>query len=326
VHSRAKRDAAIRAEAAAWLARIHSDAADPKDIASFQIWLAEDMRHREAFDAVTQVWEAVGGLGQLREESRPRRSAHGLARRAVLAAAGIAVAAAVAWSLLPPRESAQDYATGIGEQRRLALEDGSLAILDTATTIRVAYDGRRRAITLLRGRAHFDVARDVGRPFVVSAGQRQVTALGTAFDVDRGETSIAVMLVRGHISIASADTSAPAQAVDLTIPGEHVVFDGPDIAQRNRLDLNVATAWQSGRAVFNDQPVSLAVAEMNRYSRRPIIVDGDAVARMRISGTYGIGDTEAFATSLAALLPIRVVPEPTRIILSAAPGAPARRE
>lgn len=48
--------------AAAWLARLHSEARDEFDEEAFRIWLAEDPAHGDAFNQLTEAWEAAGGL------------------------------------------------------------------------------------------------------------------------------------------------------------------------------------------------------------------------------------------------------------------------
>ena len=70
-----------------------------------------------------------------------------------------------------------------------------------------------------------------------------------------------------------------------------------------------------GRAVFENDTLAAAVAEMNRYSRRPIVIEGEA-AGMHVSGVYSTGDTEAFARSLATLLPLDVTLASDQVTLS----------
>src|SRR5262249_15441642 len=142
---RRKREREIRAEAAAWLARIHSDDAGDSDIADFQLWVAEDARHQQAFASVTSVWEAVGGVekqderfGHLRH-SKPEPI---ISRRAVVFTAGIAGTVAAIWEFGRNKpwfktQAFETYTTPIGEQRRVELSDGSLAILDTDSRIAV---------------------------------------------------------------------------------------------------------------------------------------------------------------------------------------------
>ena len=93
------------------------------------------------------------------------------------------------------------YETGKGEQKRIALADGSWLILDTETRLRVRLGRERRAIALEHGRAYFDVASDVLRPFVVNAGNRDVVVTGTAFDVQRANENVSVTLERGHVFV-----------------------------------------------------------------------------------------------------------------------------
>ena len=295
---------AARAEAAAWLARLRSEQRRPEDEAGFRAWLAESETHRQAFDAINTVWEAAGALPR---EPRRRRVE---SRRAVLASMAALVAGAGtlgAWRVA----TAGVYATEVGEQRRVALDDGSTIVLDTNSKVRVRLDNERRAIELIRGRAHFEVVRDARRPFVVEAAGREVVAVGTAFEVTREKDEVCVVVTKGEVAVfdpklAGKQTVAPGARVTLSDTGPKV--DRPDLAR--------VTAWRLGRAVFENDTLATAVAEMNRYSRRPIVIEGDA-AEMRVSGVYSTGDTEAFARSLATLLPLEVTLASDQVTISA---------
>lgn len=311
----------IRAEAAVWLARIRSDQVDDTDIANFHTWLAEDIRHQQVFDAVTSVWEAVGGVGSLSDfdsQNSLVKRLPTIARRTLLLGAGVASIAAGFWQLRGSKRPAEIYATQIGEQRRVALADGSLAVLDTDSSIAVEFSQHTRTIQHLRGRAYFEVAHDPTHPFVVDAGDLRVVALGTAFDVSRSATSLGVMLVTGKVKVTSGGDDLAPPIVEMHSPGEHVVYSGEKILRHDTLDLSSATAWQSGRLVFDDETLEDAVTEMNRYSRRPVVL-AENIRELRISGIDKTGDTEAFATSLAALLPVVPTYGPALILLSAKP-------
>jgi transmembrane sensor len=68
-----------------------------------------------------------------------------------------------------------------------------------------------------------------------------------------------------------------------------------------------------------------AVAQMNRYSRRPITLAGDPrLATLRISGVYRAGDSEGFAQAVAALHGLSVQPDSDRLVTQAAPAAVVR--
>lgn len=283
-----------RAQAAAWLARLRSEERRPEDEAGFRAWLAESEVHRRAFDGINTVWEAAGAL------PRTPRNRRAESRRAVLASVAALVVGAGslgAWRLA----TAGTYETAVGEQRRVALDDGSLIILDTNSKIRVDLGKERRSVELVRGRAHFEVVRDARRPFVVDAAGRQVVAVGTAFDVQRDRSEVCVLVTKGEVAVFDLKRDGRQtlpHGARMTLTKEGAQVDRPDLAR--------VTAWQQGRAVFDNDTVADAVAEMNRYSRRPIVIEGDQAAQMHVSGVYATGDTEAFAKSLATLLPLKV--------------------
>ncbi|MBV6416949.1 MAG: Protein FecR [Steroidobacteraceae bacterium] len=301
----------IRAEAAAWLARLRSEERGPADEAGFRAWLTHDARHAQAFERVSEVWEATGSLG--RHAGRDHRPLRAVNRRAlVLGGAGAlaSIAGVSVWQLA----GGESYRTRVGEQRRIALDDGSSVTLDTHTRIRVAFTRQQRQIELIEGRAYFEVATDPLRPFRVQAGVRQVIAVGTAFDVFRRDDEVTVALIEGRVAVQPV-VDAPQSATRMLSAGERIVFEGSGRVVQDQPNLNEVTAWQTGRAVFDDRSLAEAVAEMNRYTRRPLVIADAALAAMHISGVYGTGDPEAFARSVCELLPARADLMQSQIVL-----------
>jgi len=64
------------------------------------------------------------------------------------------------------------------ENRRATLPDGSIVELGAKTSVAVNFDKGRRAMQLSPGEAYFKVQPDKKRPFVVHAGDVEVTAIG----------------------------------------------------------------------------------------------------------------------------------------------------
>jgi len=286
----------IRAEAAAWLARLRNEQRDHACEADFQAWLAQSEDHRASFDAVTATFELAGSL---KHELPKARRGFQLDRRAVMAGLGVAVAG-VGWMVMAPTV----YATGIGETRRINLEDGSSILLDAESKVRVEIDRRQRRVTLLRGRAFFKAARDPSRPFVVEAAGREVIGGGgESFDVRLGGTTVSVVAVEGELQVMTA--GQPSSRM-LARAGQKLTLLPGVVARPVAADAQTATAWRFGQAVFEDQTLAEAVEEMNRYSHRQIRLPDPALGRMRISGVYRTGDNEAFARSAATLLDLGV--------------------
>jgi transmembrane sensor len=195
------------AEASAWIVTLHGPERTPAVERGFQRWLAENPRHRYAFEHATETWSKTraavrrsaqveisvpGNIGVRPHKKRPR---------AVLALAASLLVAAVGIGLYVQQSGLQ---TGIGERRTVVLDDGTQVTLNTATEITVHYDEHQRHVTLESGEAFFDVARRPEWPFVVTAGDREVTALGTSFLVRRDSARVAVTLLEGKVRVTSS--------------------------------------------------------------------------------------------------------------------------
>ena len=291
----------VRAEAAAWLARLRADDKNLIDEQAFRAWVAQDRIHAAAFEAATEVWETVGAV---RPELVQHKSGPAVLtrRRAVLAGVSAMVAAGACFALRQ-RAYAEVYETSVGEQKHVVLTDGTQAFLDTDTRIQASFDDEMRVIDFDRGRCSFHVTENDSRPFVVNAAAQRIVAGRTVFDVQRDGGDVAVVLLQGSAAI-SGGRGLP-QDPCLLSAGERLVITHAR-AYVDRPNLERVLAWQTGQALFENDSLADAVREMNRYSVVKLEADDPVVAQMRISGVYHVGDNVAFARSVATLLPVLV--------------------
>jgi transmembrane sensor len=310
-------------QAVAWWARARETGLSPEDQRALEAWL-ETPANREAFnrleraDAVLdQAIEDPAFAAMLADavadvERRPAR-----VRRRVLwsgAAAAAAACMAIAFYMTRPAE----YATSAGERREVALSDGSTVTLDQSSRIKVAYSSTRRSLTLLAGRAEFDVAKDKSRPFVVTANAHTVTAIGTVFDVGLSEAGVAVTLARGVVAVA--ELRSPIQRTTLT-PGQRLVAGPRGVALQN-VDIAKVTAWSMGKAVFDNERLAEAVSEMNAYAAHPIVLRG-GTSCARLTAVYDLNDTAGFVEGIAREFSLRVAVEADQTIVLEDPQARA---
>ncbi len=294
-------------QAGEWLARLHADDRTPDDEAAFRQWLDGDPSRGAAFERASAIWDAVGGLRAQPPVTEP--DAPRLSRRMVLA--GGSALAVVGASTLGWREAyAGVYRTGIGEQRRLTLDDGSRVMLDTDTRIRFRAGSDARTLSLSAGRVDLDIASDP-RPFLIELGARRIAAQTGRLDMRRDGDAMALTAIRGNARIDAAGAPVALSTGDRIAMGA----GRPDRIDRPEIDDLIA--WQSGRLAFRDDTLTDAVAEMNRYTTRPLVIADPRAAQLRVSGVYRVGDPEAFARSLALLLPVRVAADSAAIRISA---------
>lgn len=320
--------------AAGWLARLRSGAVTAKEREAFVAWREADPAHRAAFEAVERAWSATGEAAgheavramraaALASSSRRRKWIPMGVAAAVLVVVGIA-AAWVAYRtsfMMPGSPLAQlvaganpdrppFFSTAVGERSTVALDDGSTIVLNTQTRVRVDYGAAERAVILLKGQALFEVAKDPQRPFVVRAGDRRIRALGTAFDVRLNEDEVRVTLLEGRVAVEEALVTRPDQPArrpprrsELTA-GQQLVATTAGADQVLAADVERVTSWREGRLIFENELLNEAVAEVNRYSDRKIMLTDPSLNDLRVSGVFRTGSPTSFVGALSDYFPI----------------------
>ncbi len=316
---------AMYVEAAAWVVRLHGPNRSPTLEAGLRRWLAEHTDHRQAFELATETWNSTRDIAQPAPSRLRRwiqaRPGMGTTLAAAAGAAGVAILVGVFVLLRAPRMQ-----TNVGEQRTLRLADGTQVALNTDTRLTVHYDAEERRIELERGEALFDVAGKSHWPFVVNAGDRSITALGTAFVVRREERQLAVTLVEGKIAVSSEPKSgdhssqtAAAGTATVMVPGQRLTFDTQGSTPKiDRPNLEKTTAWRRGLVMLEDTPLAEAIVEMNRYSTIKLVIEQPRVATLEVSGMFRAGDSMRFARAVAKTYQLVVVEQPDRIVLAGA--------
>jgi transmembrane sensor len=196
------------------------------------------------------------------------------------------------------------YSTAPGEQRRIALADGSQVELNTATQIRVEFTDRARRLTLVQGEALFFVKHDTQRPFEVRAGATNTRAVGTTFDVmylrDRPNATTNVAVLEGHVQVQASTGTLPAPQLDLLTGQATTYAANGGLSPAQSADLSRISSWQSQRVEFRDVTLSNAVDEFNRYTTIPIRISDPSLDNIRVSGVFRFNDMTAFTKALRA--------------------------
>jgi transmembrane sensor len=223
-------------------------------------------------------------------------------------AATLLVAIACAWVFLT---SPQRYATTIGEQRSVVLNDGSVVTLNTSTTIQVKLTKAVRTIQLLSGEALFQVAHDKARPFDVIAGNTTVRAVGTQFNVDHRASSTTVTVVEGRVSVESGSENPVDQTPDIgtsipLIAGEGITVSPRVKSHATAANVATATAWTQRRLVFEHRPLGEVAAEFNRYNRREIQIESAELRSQEVTGVFQANDPSSFLDFVAKIPGVKI--------------------
>jgi len=341
----------VPANASEWLAEASTHPLTASQKAALADWLRESPAHVREFLQATLIQQDLGKLNISPEKidswindaksagQEPRRIALALkptfaggrgvpgqvaslaARRPShwLAAASLAVVllglgVVLSWE-------AGRYSTAFGEQRTVTLADGSVIELNTDSALQVRYTEHLRAIHLIKGEAFFKVAHDAARPFIVSAGEAKVKAVGTEFNVRMGNVSTLVSVIEGTVEVgedtpdARAASGAGIESAVRVTTGEEASIT-PASARKSTIRLMVAklaasspqrsASWTQGRVEFENTPMVDVLSEFQRYRDIRILIDDERVRQLKLSGSFDAHDPNSALSYIATLPGIKV--------------------
>ena len=329
--------AAIEDAAIAWLTE-RGDGFSPAREREFAHWLRADPLHAAAVTRLEQTLGLLGELPEFRSELNtafdraapvlafppataeqpalapaPRRWSRAFAWAGL--AAALALGSFVGWrALQPPREI--HFTTTVAGYERARLDDGSTLELNAASAVRVQFSATERRVQLESGEAHFAVAHDTARPFIVSAGGIAVRAVGTAFNVRyTADGDVEVIVTEGKVSVGPALAAVPSGSAredrnglptsgspTFVTAGQRIVLPKhappPAVEQVDPATLRAALAWQSRLADFAEAPLADVIARFNTRSRIQLFLADETLADRRIGGTFALDEAEAFVRLL----------------------------
>ncbi|GBQ87326.1 FecR family protein [Asaia krungthepensis] len=283
-------------QAADWQARLFSENCSDQDRARFDIWLRENAAHHRAYDLVSQIWQS-GSFA-------PARRSAPLSRRAVLGAFALCAAGAVA---APRTADAQSVRTGRNQTRRLVI--GAVTVQMDACSALICGPERYK-LDFGQGRFAFSLRPEQEAVRLGCCAWRISGEQGDyALDVTPDRMTLAV--ISGGLRLHHGNAAAARLG-----PGQFMVFDRRTLQARvTEGRVGDLLAWREGRAIFHETPLDQAVAEMARYSDRPVALLSPSLAHLRLSGVFHTHDPERFFNALTHLLPLRVLVERDRIAI-----------
>ncbi|MGB6489266.1 MAG: FecR domain-containing protein [Steroidobacteraceae bacterium] len=236
------------------------------------------------------------------ERREARRPVRWLSRAGWLAAAASLFGALVGGSLLVEQIlSGRTYSTDVGERRSVNLPDGSTVLLDSRSSLRVAFTATTRQVELVHGQALFSVVHDPQKPFLVRAGATVIRDIGTQFDVKQRPDDTVVTVVEGRVAVLARPPGAPPAVTSQSSNASSDYRDEPvfvsageqvDVAAGNfspqlvHVSVGSVVAWTRDQVVLESATLTEAAREFNLYSNRKIVAEDRGASPLRLSGVF----------------------------------------
>ena len=295
-------------EAAEWVVRL-SKSTSPDLREAFEAWRAQGIEYEIAYEREAAIWDRLGRLSALRtSESPPAVPASTRPktawRRATMVVAGLAATLAMGLTPFLALSPTKAYATGIGQQERVRLEDGTLVELNTDSRIEVRFGQHARVVRLVRGEAMFHVAKD-SRPFTVQTPAARLETPRADFTVRLVKAGASVLV--SHGAALATETGKNGDVVAIDAANQAMV--APDRAQVVKVsdgDMERKLAWRHGAIELDGETLADAAGEFNRYSTRQIVIADPATAALHVGGYFRDDDVNAFVFAITNTFPVKV--------------------
>jgi transmembrane sensor len=305
-------------EASIWLVKLDDGNLSAQSKRELKVWLLADERHQIALKAMADIWHDMDEILMMinDEDSSKKVSLWPILTpifKPVMLAASISFLTLFIWLAMPLNVQKNSYVTIVGQQMDTTFADGSIIHLNTNSHIETEFSDETRIIKLIKGEALFEVAHDPKRPFIVYAGDRLVQAIGTKFVVHLKNENIQVTVTDGKVKMSKValDTeltdikeldNETIQIDDIYLTkGEKVLVSGnqvPKLTQIKAENIERDLSWLNGKLIFDNEELFDVIEEVNRYVDIDIVLQDPSLHKIRISGRFDVGDSEALIEAL----------------------------
>lgn len=166
-----------------------------------------------------------------------------------------------------------------GGEYALELADGSRVWLNSESTLKypVCFAGDMRKVEMT-GEGYFEVAKNVGKPFVVTVDGVDVRVLGTSFNISAYREEVVTTLVDGKVQLRRGMDSV------ILFPNQQGGWSKEKKAfEIKQVDARNYTLWKDGIFYFSDMDLETILDDMARWYNVNIFYVSPALKSMRFS-------------------------------------------
>jgi ferric-dicitrate binding protein FerR (iron transport regulator) len=191
------------------------------------------------------------------------------------------------------------------------LSDGSIVTLNKNTRLSYPASFKTKTRTVkLKGEAFFKVTPDKTKPFIVDAGNVDITVVGTAFNVKNYDSTTQVIVESGIVQVSSGD-----QTIQLH-KGEKVFIKHNGAAfERSVVKDSLYNYYRTRQIICNNTPLPDVIATINQAYNTHIVLGDDVLQQLRLSTTFKEESLETVINIIQQTFNLRVTQQGDSTVL-----------
>ena len=303
-------------QAIEWFVCLQSEQCPAEALRRFEAWLAKNDNHRAAYAEAERVWANMDDLKfmpipglDLARSAKPRKS---MAAQLASLAFFILSRTLIGGAWLEYSAETIEYATRMGEHRRVELADNSTIDLNTDSRVSVRISLLQRNVVLKQGEALFEVNHNRLRPFTVKVADLRIRDVGTRFNVHKHANGATISVLEGEVELNNGHGVINEH---LRAGNQRNYSETAGLGQLEVLEAENLTAWVNGQLVFKHTPLREVTAELERYHPFQFTIADPKLAQETLSGTFNSDDIEPFLHALETILPVQAKRNGQQILL-----------
>lgn len=291
----------IEKQALSWYVKMQSSEFNNEKSQAFLDWLAESSANQAAFLRIEQAWIAGDAIQEIEN-----KNAWSLTNQVYAGAIAICFIFActlflINLNLYPLEESAYSTHQQIS---KFDLADGSKLTLHNNSKVLFHNSVEQRALTLIEGTIYLEVAKLKGRPFFVLTENTTTKVLGTKFSVTKQGSDIEVTVTEGQVGLLPKSEDGQAAPPLIVLEQNQQIKYSEAMRHKlpRKVNANRHTQWQSGKLVFNQQPLHEVIKELNRHLAMPIVFNNPELEQTSVVGVISITNPQDAANTLSTII------------------------
>jgi len=173
---------------------------------------------------------------------------------------------------------------------KVTLPDGSNVWLNHSSSLRypAVFQGRSRSVEL-KGESYFEVANNPNVPFIVNAGDLQIKAIGTTFNVMAypEESKIETSLIDGIVEIQKSGKGGEAEIIYKMKPTDMVIYskNSEEIFTKTISD-DRYFSWKDGKLIFTADTMEEVIKKLSRWFNVEILIKDPELKDLTFTATF----------------------------------------
>ncbi len=305
----------INEQASIWISK-QQDGLNEQENKLFTKWL-ENTQHQEAYDSIISIRNAFKTLpnstqNQLKFEAKKELRISKILQKLKPLAFVAMFLLTVSFTIFQMTSYSkplfsEEFLSEYTQNSVINLQDGSKIILDANSKIKVDFFKNTRKVAFLKGKAIFEVKKDITRPFIINSNNVQIEVVGTKFEVTNIKKISAIQVKEGTVKISKQVPNNKYKILSLLTKGQNISINTKgEILSYGEIEPSEIATWQKGYIVFNKTPLKDALDEFARYVNINVAYEDFELAKLPIAGKFSINEFDKFLTALPKIYPLQI--------------------